>query len=296
MNKYKIEGNIDFFEELYKSLVIDDTDDNTNNICLISNTPLADKFVELKCGHKFNYIPLYNDIVNHKKYFNNMEGSTSQLKLNEIRCPYCRNKQDTLLPYYEELGLHKVNGVNFYQDTGNKKTNTCQYEIINENFDDKLPESNSNKKYINCCKPFSYQIIEYSAENPWEPKFTYQDEKYYCYEHKKIMIKKYKLENKQKLIEEKKQVKVQLKAEKVKAKEEEKVAKQKEKEELKKSKQKTNENIVLGPLVIGNATVGCAQNLKTGVNKGNVCGCKIFAENLCKRHYSLINKELIINN
>ena len=108
MKKYNIEGNIDFFSELYKSL--DDEDNNhkvesDNNLCLISNQLLVDKFVELNCGHKFNYIPLYNDIYNHKKKFNNMEGNGSLLKMNEIRCPYCRKKQVGVLPYYDNVNL-----------------------------------------------------------------------------------------------------------------------------------------------------------------------------------------------
>jgi hypothetical protein len=59
MDKYKLEGGIDFFAELYKSLDIEESDEN--NMCLITNQPLTDKFVSLNCGHKFNYIPLYND-------------------------------------------------------------------------------------------------------------------------------------------------------------------------------------------------------------------------------------------
>ena len=58
MKKYNIEGGINFFDELYKSL--DTTNVEEDNICLISNQVLVDKFVELNCGHKFNYIPLYN--------------------------------------------------------------------------------------------------------------------------------------------------------------------------------------------------------------------------------------------
>ena len=82
--KYSIEGEIDFYAEL-NSLSNDvnidkdagDSDANNtcnaineNNICLITGDKLTDHSVELKCGHKFNYIPLYNDIKNHKLKFN----------------------------------------------------------------------------------------------------------------------------------------------------------------------------------------------------------------------------------
>ena len=106
MPKYIVEGNVDFYQSLFNNmLTVDDDQDEADN-CLITNLPLTDKFVNLSCGHKFNYIPLYNDIFNHKQKFNIMESTISSLKIDEIRCPYCRNKQQGVLPYYEELGLN----------------------------------------------------------------------------------------------------------------------------------------------------------------------------------------------
>ena len=87
IKKYKVEGNIDFFSELYKSLDYDDCQPD-DNICLISNQPLIDRFVKLTCGHTFNYLPLYNDIINHKAKFNSMEATSGRLKQSQIRCPY----------------------------------------------------------------------------------------------------------------------------------------------------------------------------------------------------------------
>jgi hypothetical protein len=66
---YNIEGNINFYEELYKSLDTEDKQDN-NDYCLISNQPLVENYVTMSCGHKFNYQPLFYDILNHKKKFN----------------------------------------------------------------------------------------------------------------------------------------------------------------------------------------------------------------------------------
>jgi hypothetical protein len=94
MTKYKIDGVDDF--DFY-SCLNDDDDVNNNNAdhesCLITQQPLVDKFVKLNCGHKFNYIPLYNDLVNHKTKFNSMESNLGVLRKDEIRCPYCRQKQ-----------------------------------------------------------------------------------------------------------------------------------------------------------------------------------------------------------
>lgn len=317
MKKYNIEGGIDFFAELYKSLDVEDNEEKTDedkNKCLITNQPLIDKCVELKCGHKFNYIPLYHDLVNHKKKFNLMEGTHSKLNLNEIRCPYCRKKQQGLLEYYEELGLEKINGVNFYDPNLKQHSNSkyiyhkCEYKWINENYDPTKPESQINSKYLNyqSCGHYGTQISIYNPENPSEP-FTYGDTKYYCYMHKKEMIKKYKLQQKEKEKEEKKQAKILEKQMKLLEKQNTKAKEKEEKQKLKLLKKNLlsqikvakneliSENIVLGVSNVENPT-GCVQILKTGTNKGKPCGCKIVSENMCKRHYLLNHKELIINN
>ena len=301
MSKYNIEGGIDFFAELYKSLDIEESEEKTEedkNKCLITNQPLIDKHVTLNCGHKFNYIPLYNDLVNHKNKFNYMEGSYSKLNTNEIRCPYCRKKQQGLLEYYEELGLSKVNGVNFY-DPNLKHSHSnhiytshkCEYKWINDNYDPTKPESEINSKYLNyqsCGHYHGTQISIYNSENPSQP-ITYGDTSYYCYTHKKEMIKQYKLQQKAKEKEEKKQAKILEKQMKLLEKQ---TAKEKEKEEKKKAKElnilnkkSLSENVILGPIEFPLEQTGCVQILKTGPNKGNMCGCKIFSENKCKRHF-----------
>ena len=120
--KYCIEGNIDFYSEINSN---EDNNDNLNydNICLITNEPLIDKFVTMECGHKFNYIPLYNDLIKQKYFTNIME--ESKLKINEIRCPYCRSISTQLIPFYEnfciinDVFIRKVIGVNNYNLKGN---------------------------------------------------------------------------------------------------------------------------------------------------------------------------------
>jgi hypothetical protein len=311
MKIYQIEGGLNFYEELYKSLDIEDNEENTDedkNKCLITNLPLEEKYIELKCRHKFNYIPIYNDMVNHRKKFNNMEGTSTRLSLNEIRCPYCRTKHPNLLPYYEELGLEKVNGVNFYDpNIKNNSThdviisNKCEYKYLNPYFDEKNPETNTNEKFCICGNYYATKICIYNNISPvlLEP-ITYGDNKYYCYIHKKQMIKEYKLKEKENEKEVKKQAKAQAKADKEKAKEEMKAMKKiKKLEEVKLKilgKKTVSENIVLGPSIIENQTEGCVEILKTGLNKGKPCGCKIYLENKCKRHHLLNHKELIINN
>jgi hypothetical protein len=316
MNKYKIEGEIDFFSELYKSLDNEgDTNIDDSNLCLITNQPLIDKFVTLKCGHKFNYIPLYNDLVNHKKKFNMLEATSGKLGYNEIRCPYCRNKEDGVLPYYSDLGLKNVPGVNVPAKIEepiyhNKR---CEYLIPNLNFD---PSSNNiieigsahdlyNCKFYKCHHSYTSLIVP-----------SYGDNKYYCWHHKKIVLKKYKQEAVEKLKQEKQQLKEQVKKAKEEAKQKEKEEKQKEKEEKQKSKEEQKkmamqekkkngskqnninknkdtdeeQNVIIG--LIDNSVLlnHCNEILKTGPNKGGHCSICIYKDNLCKRHYNLKNK------
>jgi hypothetical protein len=121
---------------------------------------------------------------------------------------------------------------------------------------------------------------------------NYGDDKYYCWNHKKQMIKKYKTEiaiknneeaKKTKLLA-KEEIKKQKEAEKMKAKEE----KQKEKEEKKQKKLNiVADNIVLSTNTDISLNEFCLEILKTGPNKGNKCGCKIYNDNMCKRHSAL---------
>ena len=204
MKNYNIEGNIDFFSELYKSLDIEENIEKTcedDNLCLITSTPLDEHFVKLKCGHKFNYTPLYYDIKNHKQKFNNMEDSNSHLKHDEIRCPYCRTKQKELLPYFEELCLPKVHGVNFndpnrkvvYPHT-NHNHKKCEFLTPNPNYD---PSGNNpiekgtqyselNYKFFTCFNGGYYQLSNIITD------YTGED-KCFCYFHKKKTLKDHNL-------------------------------------------------------------------------------------------------------
>jgi len=259
MNKYIIEGNINFYEELYKLLDIEENNEEDNNLCLITNQQLTDNFITLDCGHKFNYIPLFYDIKNHKQKFNGMEGSSTRLTNNEIRCPYCRNKHKGILPYHEEFGFEKINGVNISDPYVNNLSNIylsnikCEYEIPNNNYNESIPESDINKKKIHCGSCYySQKISIYNKSNPGLP-ITYGDNKYYCFKHKKDMIKIYKQQIKDKEKEEKLKAKEEIKKvkleEKQKAKEDIKKAKleekQKAKEDIKKAKLEEKQKVKL---------------------------------------------------
>ena len=303
MLKYNIEGNIDFFAELYKSLdeeVNEHKTEEDNNLCLISNGPLSDKFVKLECGHKFNYIPLYLDIKNHKQLFNVMEGSSGRLNIDEIRCPYCRKRQKGLLPYYEELGLkeHGVNyidpNINYYVSSNCKKK--CEYLTLNPDYIEGVnpvdasgnaddDEYNMNSKYIKC-----YMM---GSQLHYTDGYLNGESKCYCWSHKKLVVKKEIKEKKEKDKIELKKQKLKNKEEALAKKEEEKLKAKEEKLKDKEEKKKASKNIVLGPSIISvepsetvetTKIISCIVILKSGPNKGTACGCKVVSENMCKRH------------
>jgi hypothetical protein len=276
MVKYEIEGQIDFYEELYKSLD-DEEEKPEDNLCLISNSPLTNYHISLECGHKFNYEALYNDLLNHKKKYNNMERCI--LKTNEIRCPYCRKVQKSVLPYYEELGLEKIHGVNHIDElkqlnesVGNSNKwefGVCCFEIFDSTKNMKIPCT--NKQVV---------LVEPTGKK-------------YCYHHKYIAQKQYiaqkKMELKEKQKDEKLKKRMAEKLEKELVKEN--LKKQKLEDKMKNKKYKihaiSDENVIISST---NSLFQCSQILKTGANAGKQCECKVFQDNLCKRHYGLLNK------
>jgi hypothetical protein len=318
--KYAIEGNINFFDELYKSLDANESSAKTeidDNLCLITNQLLTENFVKLDCAHKFNYEPLFHDILNHKQKYNQMESSQTALTPNEIRCPYCRTKQKGVLPYYEGLPFPKVNGVNHYNPhechialQNSHKYPKCEFltEIIN--FNAETDEASNAPKFVKCHK-YGAAIF---GEN-------YGDTKCYCHYHKMTVVKGYKkaivLKAKEEKLKETIALKQKVKEEKEKAKEE----KQKAKAELQKAKETANvkpkskrkptnkssienitnsidsENVVLGNMVIDldkeielNVTL-CNKILQSGINKGKQCSEKKFNNCLCRRHFNIADKK-----
>ena len=113
---YIIEDNIDFFSELKKELDESNKEkksDNKNdneNICLITHEPLIDNYITLSCNHKFNYLPLYLEVINQKTKHSYLE--ITRLKLNEIKCPYCRTITSSLIPYINFPEIKRIYGVN----------------------------------------------------------------------------------------------------------------------------------------------------------------------------------------
>ena len=299
--KYNIENNIDFYKELYSSLIDekleskinesnnnddnDNDDDDNVDCCLITQLPLKERFVELKCGHKFNYEPLYKDILNHKKKFNHMEQIRTKLKQNQLRCPYCRNIQDELLPFYDDLPYPKEHGINFFDITKSNITceyinpnNQCQYNILNTDL--------SGNTFTHQCNHYGY--VHYLL------KTKYNNTTKYCYTHKLVVIKQIRESIKEQIKKEKLEIKLKKLEEKNKLKLE---LNEKKTAEKLLNKNKCCENIVLSNTNIiqkdnhsiqdNTDIVGCIEILKSGKRKNSQCSLNIYKDSLCKRHFNI---------
>ena len=94
-----------FFAELNNSIQNIDY----NNVCLISNEELDNTNITLECKHTFNYINIYIYACKQKT---NTTYSPYILKPYQLRCPYCRNIQDKILPYRNIANVEKKYGIN----------------------------------------------------------------------------------------------------------------------------------------------------------------------------------------
>lgn len=161
---YEIEGGIDFFKELKNitakphetsmpSLSLN-IEDKPVDRCLISDEFLRKDHITLKCGHKFNYVPLFKEVLFQKcsmlpknvsskivtMYIKNSPQSnistvmynssynleTTKVSYNEIKCPYCRTLTPQLLPYYPYPDVSKIKYVNTPADLAIPAL-TCEY-------------------------------------------------------------------------------------------------------------------------------------------------------------------------
>lgn len=309
MAKYTIEGNVNFQEELYK--LLDEDSENEDELCQITGLPLKKNNVILECKHHFNYDALYKEIYKQKYVFktydeSGLSKSDSQkmrnLKIDYfIKCPYCRNVQFTVLPFYEEEGVKEIYGINSLN-----KLMVPKISITGDITYPKLSYCDPNHtftlfgttfKYGQCC-----EIMNLSGDKCGHKYCApiLNTDLTYCRYHYKGGLRSYKMAEKKKIIDAK-------------------FAAKKEKEnkmnERKKQLEELNVERVskgLAPLkrlpsnIIKTITVntlnvveqqgqiiqqfipeevGCVAILKTGPNKGKKCGCKkVTTKGLCGRH------------
>lgn len=123
MNFYEI-----LLEELSNTKVDNNEDTNEKTICLITKEKLQDNFITLDCGHRFNYVALYHELLKQKTNPNLLEIVT--IKINETKCPYCRQITPKILPFIDISGVKVIKGVTSPK-TFAMKLNDCEWIFLN---------------------------------------------------------------------------------------------------------------------------------------------------------------------
>jgi hypothetical protein len=295
MLKYRIEGNINFQDELYKLLDIESDDED--KLCQITGMQLTDKHVILECKHHFNYDALYKEICKQKYEFKTYDMTTLLQKDKQkfkdskldyyIKCPYCRNIQFTILPYYEELGLKQLYGINSLDKSlpNSMITHNSSISVDLDNYTYQMYGTTFKKG--NCCKKIN------SFGDECTHKFVSlipNTQSYYCRYHYREAVNKIKMIEKQKIIDAKLEAKKETDKKRKLLEEQNAERLQNGLPPLKRLKNKV-ENIVeqnphlIQQYVSEDDVEGCKAILKTGINKGKLCKCKKIENNgLCKRH------------
>jgi hypothetical protein len=102
-----IEDNIDFYKQLHD--MTSDSEDEDEPLCLLTKLPLDQNKIVLPCNHSFNLYPLYKEVCNQKSHTSTYYLETNRLNFNQIKCPYCRQIFDFLLPHVrinKHMGFH----------------------------------------------------------------------------------------------------------------------------------------------------------------------------------------------
>ena len=140
---YEIEENFDWKNELNKEDLNLDV-----SYCLISGEALTDGSITLPCNHYFNYYFLYTEIIKQKN--NKLE--SKKLTYKQIKCPYCREIHNNLLPFYNLPNIKKIYGINS-PDSLTFKFNKCDYIYKSGKKQGCLCNNNAiNTKLGNFCK------------------------------------------------------------------------------------------------------------------------------------------------
>ena len=163
---------LDYFKSCMES---DEEDENNYEYCLITGDKLNEHNITLACGHKFNYIPLFNEVCKQKCIINHREIFKTPYRC--IKCPYCRNLNNGILPYRETVEPKKIDGVNwplkysimnnsceYIFRSGKKKGIKCENKCIDkyctthQTIAIKMEEKNKNIPEIDSKQKCSYYI------------------------------------------------------------------------------------------------------------------------------------------
>jgi hypothetical protein len=152
----------DFFNKLKFMTQCNESIENVNidSCCLLTKEALNDIHVTLNCGHKFNYIPLYKEVVIQKTsagITSNGYYNSCTLRLNEVKCPYCRSVQDKLLPFLNYDDVKRLRGVNGPESLC-MKARMCEYIETNQKIK-KVKKKNSKKETSDSCECNAIHVV-----------------------------------------------------------------------------------------------------------------------------------------
>ena len=88
----------DFFSQLKSmmsstSRISDNKIEDEDNCCLLTKESLHCIHIVLECGHKFNYIPIYREIIAQKTSGPSSYYNPNSLKKNEIKTHVAENEK-----------------------------------------------------------------------------------------------------------------------------------------------------------------------------------------------------------
>ena len=136
--EYEVEGGIDFFSQLKEMAtqapapLADDTAATaataTTPRCLITDEPLRRDHITLQCGHKFNYVPLFKEVLFQKCPL--LPKNLSSNIITTYTTPSVNHPHHTPLPTYQSQvhkpGVHSI----MYNSSYNLETTKLQYNEI----------------------------------------------------------------------------------------------------------------------------------------------------------------------
>lgn len=113
MTQFVLEDDIDFKKELQKLKHVKKPEEQQEyKMCFITKEPLQKFHITLQCKHTFNYMPIYQETLfqrnlsSTKGYMNNVP------PIGTIRCPYCREINSGVLPYFDLNDVKMIKYVN----------------------------------------------------------------------------------------------------------------------------------------------------------------------------------------
>ena len=90
---------------------VPEPDAPAESTCLLAGESLGANHVTAPCGHRFNYLPLFLEAraqLNQPRPYD-----TDYVGRGQMRCPYCRQVSNGVLPYVPTLVADKVKNVNW---------------------------------------------------------------------------------------------------------------------------------------------------------------------------------------